>query len=277
MILVKGVFLSADRYFLILLVPALALRRRARVHPRLPAVHRARAALRGGARRRALAAPAPVLRADADCSTAGSASARCRRCGCRSWLWHGHLEWYDHALSLLDRLHFIVPPTLLLLIWLERREVYYRCAATLIAVSFAGARDVPGLPGRAALARVKHELIPHVARIGYIEGGGLAGLDVEVVDRVASPLQPGRRRAVAARRLRAARAALRLRLARAALGVFRGAVHARDVVHGRLPGRPLRRRHRRRRGLRARPAGCSSRGSCSTARCAACSGRSRRR
>ena len=71
----------------------------------------------------------------------------------QGWLWQGHLEWYDHAFSLLDRLHFIVPPTLLLLIWLERREVFYRCAATLVAVSFAGAatfrpsrRRRPGWP-----------------------------------------------------------------------------------------------------------------------------------
>ena len=102
-------------------------------------------------------------------------------------LWQGHLQWYDHALSLLDRLHFIVPPTLLLLIWLERREVYYRCAATLVAVSFAGALTFLAFPAAPPWLASKHELIPHVARIGYIEGGELAGRDVEVVDRVADP------------------------------------------------------------------------------------------
>ena len=86
-------------------------------------------------------------------------------------LWQGHLQWYDHALSLLDRLHFIVPPTLLLLIWLERREVYYRCAATLVAVSFAGALTFLAFPAAPPWLASKHELIPHVARIGYIEGG----------------------------------------------------------------------------------------------------------
>jgi membrane-associated phospholipid phosphatase len=89
----------------------------------------------------------------------------------QDWLWHGHLEWYDHALSLLDRLHFIVPPTLLFLIWLERREAFYRCAATLVAVSLAGAVTFLAFPAAPPWLASKHELIPHVVRIGYVEGG----------------------------------------------------------------------------------------------------------
>jgi membrane-associated phospholipid phosphatase len=89
----------------------------------------------------------------------------------QGWLWHGHLEWYDHAFSLLDRLHFIVPPTLLLLIWLERREVFYRCAVTLLAVSFAGAATFLIFPAAPPWLASKHGLVPHVYRIGYIEGG----------------------------------------------------------------------------------------------------------
>ena len=213
MILVKGVFLSADRYFLILLVPAARpARGRAYVRDFLPFI----ALILLYEEARGLAHPLhphpfyePMLTLDRWIGFGEVPTIRLQ-----GWLWHGHLEWYDHALSLLDRLHFIVPPTLLLLIWLERREVFYRCAATLVAVSFAGAATFLVFPAAPPWLASKHGLIPHVARIGYIEGGRLAGRDVEVVDRVAPARQPGRRRAVAARRLRAARAALRLRLAR---------------------------------------------------------------
>ncbi len=64
-----------------------------------------------------------------------------------------------------------MPPTLLFLIWLERREVFYRCAATLVAVSFAGAATFLAFPAAPPWLASKHRLIPHVARIGYVEGG----------------------------------------------------------------------------------------------------------
>jgi membrane-associated phospholipid phosphatase len=35
--------------------------------------------------------------------------------------------------------HFIVPPTLAFCLWLKRRALYYRFAATLLVLSFAGA------------------------------------------------------------------------------------------------------------------------------------------
>ena len=174
----------------------------------------------------------------------------------------GALEWYDHVLSLLDRLHFIVPPTLLFLIWLERREVYYRCAATLVAVSFAGARDFSPSRG-AALARVEAPLDPARRAHRLRRGRQLAGLDVEVVDRGAHPRNP----VAAVPSLHAAYALLVLLFAcawRGAAGTLGRSLHARYVVHGRLPRRPLRRRHRRRRGLRdrrlaARPAAAARR------------------
>jgi membrane-associated phospholipid phosphatase len=170
MVLVKGVFLSADRYFLILLVPALALRvGRAYIRDFLPFV--ALVLLYEEARGVAhVLHPRPfyepMLTLDRWIGFGEVPTIRLQ-----AWLWHGHLEWYDHALSLLDRLHFIVPPTLLLLIWLERREVFYRCAATLVAVSFAGAATFLAFPAAPPWLASKHGLMPHVVRIGYIEGG----------------------------------------------------------------------------------------------------------
>ena len=170
MVLVKGVFLSADRYFLILLVPALALRvGRAYVRDFLPfvALVLVYEEARGAAH---LLHPhpfyEPMLTLDRLIGLGQVPTIRLQ-----DWLWQGHLEWYDHAFSLLDRLHFIVPPTLLFLIWLERREVFYRCAATLVAVSFAGAATFAAFPAAPPWLASKHGLIPHVARIGYVEGG----------------------------------------------------------------------------------------------------------
>jgi hypothetical protein len=170
MVLVRGVFLSADRYFLILLVPALALRiGRAYVRDFLPFV--ALVLLYEEARGVAhLLHPQPfyepMIMLDRWIGLGQVPTIRLQ-----GLLWQGHLEWYDHALSLLDRLHFIVPPTLLFLIWLERRETFYRCAATLVAVSLAGAATFLAFPAAPPWLASKHELIPHVVRIGYVEGG----------------------------------------------------------------------------------------------------------
>jgi len=57
----------------------------------------------------------------------------------QDWLWTGSLHWYDQFLSFMTRVHFIVPPTLAFCLWLKRRALYYRFAATLLVLSFAGA------------------------------------------------------------------------------------------------------------------------------------------
>ena len=170
MILVKGVFLSADRYFLILLVPAIALGvGRAYVRDFLPFIALVLVYEEARGLAHTLHPHAfyePMLTLDRWIGLGEIPTVRLQ-----GWLWHGHLEWYDHALSLLDRLHFIVPPTLLLLIWLERREVFYRCAITLLTVSFAGALTFLIFPAAPPWLASKHGLVPHVYRIGYIEGG----------------------------------------------------------------------------------------------------------
>ncbi len=57
----------------------------------------------------------------------------------QDWLWTGDLSWYDHVLSAINRIHFIVPPTLAFGLWLRRRALYYRFAATMLVLSYAGA------------------------------------------------------------------------------------------------------------------------------------------
>ena len=184
MILVKGVFLSADRYFLILLVPAVALGVGRGLRARLPAVHRARAALRGGARRRALAAPAPLLRADADArplarlrpgaddQAAGLALARAPRVVRPRALAARppalHRAPHAAAADLAGAARGLLP---------LRRDARRRVVR--------GRRDVPRLPGGAALAGVEARADPPRLPHRLHRGRGLARLDVEVVDRVA--------------------------------------------------------------------------------------------
>jgi membrane-associated phospholipid phosphatase len=57
----------------------------------------------------------------------------------QDWLWKGHLMWYDQVLSAITRIHFIVPPTLAFALWLRRRSLFYRFAATMLVLSYAGA------------------------------------------------------------------------------------------------------------------------------------------
>ncbi len=142
MVLVKGLFISGDRYFLILLVPALALGLgRAYARDFLPFVvlillyeevrglaHSLHVAIGYGP------FVEPPIWLDRLLFLGSVPPEAVQR-----WLWSGDLQWYDQALALLNRAHFFVPPTLLFLIWLERRDLFYRCAATMVVVSFAAA------------------------------------------------------------------------------------------------------------------------------------------
>jgi hypothetical protein len=57
----------------------------------------------------------------------------------QDWLWTGHRHWYDSAAFQLLKIHFVVPPVLAFALWLRRRALFYRFAATMIVLSFAGA------------------------------------------------------------------------------------------------------------------------------------------
>jgi hypothetical protein len=81
----------------------------------------------------------------------------------QNWLWTGHLQWYDEFLSSMTRVHFIVPPTLAFCLWLKRRALYYRFAATLLALSFAGAFTFWLFPAAPPWAAAAKGLIPPVA------------------------------------------------------------------------------------------------------------------
>ncbi|CAA9527249.1 MAG: hypothetical protein AVDCRST_MAG79-617 [uncultured Thermoleophilia bacterium] len=137
MIAARGLFISADRYFLILLVPAALLGLAVPyVRDFLPfvALIILYEELRGVAH---LLNPEPYYAPMIEFDRA--LFGRLPTTILQDALWTGSLQWYDQVLAVVQRAHFFIPPTLLFLIWLERRELYYRCALTLLVVSFAGA------------------------------------------------------------------------------------------------------------------------------------------
>jgi len=81
----------------------------------------------------------------------------------QDWLWTGSLHWYDQFLSAMTRIHFIVPPTLAFALWLKRRALFYRFAATLLALSYAGAFTFLLFPAAPPWAAAERGLIPYLA------------------------------------------------------------------------------------------------------------------
>jgi len=87
----------------------------------------------------------------------------------QNWLWKGHLMWYDQFLSAMTRIHFIVPPTLAFLLWLKRRALFYRFAATLLTLSYVGALTFAIYPAAPPWAAAEKGLIPLLANPAAVQ------------------------------------------------------------------------------------------------------------
>lgn len=168
MILIKGVYLSPDRYFVILLVPALVLGvAKGYVRDFLPLIVAifVYEELRGLAH---LVNPDPFYRPHMEFDEF-ILFGRNGTVILQDWLWTGTVQWYDQVLGLLNRAHFIVPPTLLLIIWLDRREHYYRCATALVGASLIGALIFLIYPAAPPWAASQIGLLPEMTKIGYAQ------------------------------------------------------------------------------------------------------------
>lgn len=55
------------------------------------------------------------------------------------WLWQGHLRWWDVLAVDMTKIHFWVPPSLAFALWLKRRALFLRFAASFLLLSYAGA------------------------------------------------------------------------------------------------------------------------------------------
>ncbi len=168
MILIKGIYLSPDRYFVILLAPALVLGvGKGYVRDFLPLIIGIfiYEELRGVAH---ILNPEPYymphLKFDEIIFFGNNLTIVLQ-----DWLWTGQVQWYDQVLGLLNRAHFIVPPTLMFLIWLENRALYYRALLTIVGCSMLGAVIFLIYPAAPPWAAAQIGLLPEMTKIGYAQ------------------------------------------------------------------------------------------------------------
>lgn len=55
----------------------------------------------------------------------------------QSWLWTGHVRWYDFIFYGAYMLHFIIPIALAVLVWKTRERYYWRVVTTYVVTAFA--------------------------------------------------------------------------------------------------------------------------------------------
>ena len=180
MIAARGLYLTPDRYFLILLVPALALGvARRYVLDFLPfiALIILYEETRGVAH---ILRPHPYYAPQLDIDR-WLTRRPCPRSGCRICCGTVTCPGGRLRSRVLTELHFIVPPTLLFLIWLRRRDLYYRFADDAARCQLRRRDRLRAVARRAALDGARRDgWIPKVHRIGYNERDRGARLDVVV-------------------------------------------------------------------------------------------------
>ena len=81
------------------------------------------------------------------------------------WFWDGGVRWYDHLVLIVKDVHLLVPLTLAFVLWLRRRALFYRFAATLLLLSFAAAVTFLIFPAAPPWAAADDGLL-QVTRIG---------------------------------------------------------------------------------------------------------------
>jgi hypothetical protein len=162
-----GLSLTTDRYLLVLLVPALVIRRARRyLLDFIPfaALLLAYQECRGLAH---TARPHPYYlpQLDAEKFLFGG---HVPTVSLQHWLYHGHLRLFDNVVVGITDIHFIVPPALAFVVWATRRALFYRFAATLLTLSFAGALTFLLYPAAPPWAAARDGLLPDaIHRIGH--------------------------------------------------------------------------------------------------------------
>ena len=92
-----------------------------------------------------------------------------------------------HSAFMMTRLHFIVPPLLGFALWLKRRALFYRFAATMLVLSFAACIVFllyPSAPPWAASDRHLTTPLVHVTRPSATVSSGVSGLASASVTRL---------------------------------------------------------------------------------------------
>jgi PAP2 superfamily protein len=160
-----GLGLTPDRYLLVLLAPAIAMRRARRYlldFVPFAVLIVLYAESRGIAH---LLHAHPFYRPQLDLERflfAGHVPA----VDIQHWLWSGKTEWYDHAIIKVTKLHFIVPPLLGFALWVRRRALFYRFAASMLVLSYAGAVTFLVFPAAPPWAAAQNGLVdPTISKL----------------------------------------------------------------------------------------------------------------
>jgi membrane-associated phospholipid phosphatase len=169
--------LSPDRYALLLLAPALAIGRGRRYlldFLPLAALITVYAECRGIAH---LLRPDPYFTPHLDLERwlfAGNVPASVLQ----DWFWSGRDRLHDTALLSISRIHQIVPLTLAFVLWMRRRALFYRFAATLLVLSFS-----------AAITFLAYPAAPpwHAAEQGLLEVEKIGGTATSRVSKLWTP------------------------------------------------------------------------------------------
>jgi hypothetical protein len=90
------------------------------------------------------------------------------------WLWHGSARWYDHALVQVTKLHFIVPPLLAFVLWVKRRALFYRFAASMLVLSYAGTLTFLIYPSAPPWAAAQTGMIDPISKLPIPHGAAAA-------------------------------------------------------------------------------------------------------
>jgi membrane-associated phospholipid phosphatase len=81
------------------------------------------------------------------------------------WWWTGSIQWYDHLMIDVAKLHFLIPPLLAFGLWMKRRALFFRFASAMLALSFAAALTFLLFPAAPPWAAGKTLLTPTVTKI----------------------------------------------------------------------------------------------------------------
>jgi membrane-associated phospholipid phosphatase len=81
------------------------------------------------------------------------------------WLWQGTKSWYDSVLLTVMKIHSILPMTLAFFLWVRRRALFFRFAATFLTLSYAAAVTFVVYPSAPPWAAA-HQGLLSVVKIG---------------------------------------------------------------------------------------------------------------
>jgi len=159
-----GLQLSTDRYLLVLLLPALVLRR-GKVYFRdfgtFALLIFAYSEARGVAH---LIQPHPFYTPQLNLDKWMFAG-HVPTVELQKWWWTGSVHWWDEVLINVSKLHFIVPPLLAFALWMRRRALFFRFASSMLTLSFAAAITFLLFPAAPPWAAGKSLLTPTVTKI----------------------------------------------------------------------------------------------------------------